>query len=77
MTTIYFMRHAQSHPSINLNNGAWPLSHRVREQAKALPDLLQPLVIEQLFSGNMLDVFVSSIFPYFFYPLDRNERHPG
>ena len=66
-----------SDPPGGYETATWPLSHRGREQAKALPDLLQPLGIEQLFSGNMLDVLVSSIFPYFFYPLDRNERHPG
>ncbi len=53
-TTIYLIRHAQSNPSISLEESAWPLSERGKEQAKTLPELLGPLGIEQLFSSRYL-----------------------
>ena len=62
-TTIYFIRHAQSHPSIKLDESAWPLSHRGREQAEALPKLLEPLGIEQLFSSPYVRC-VETVRPY-------------
>lgn len=62
-TTIYLIRHAQSHPSIDLKESSWPLSQRGREQAATLPDLLAPLGIEQLFSSRYLRC-VETVRPY-------------
>ena len=62
-TTIYFIRHAQSHPSIKLDESAWPLSHQGREQAEALPELLESLGIEQLFSSPYVRC-VETVRPY-------------
>ncbi len=51
MTTIYLIRHAQSHPSIRMQDSQWPLSTRGRAQAEALSLLLEPLGIRELWSS--------------------------
>jgi 2,3-bisphosphoglycerate-dependent phosphoglycerate mutase len=48
---LYFVRHAQSHPSRRLLDAQWPLSERGLAQAAQLADLLAPLGIDQLFSS--------------------------
>ena len=50
-TSIYLIRHAQSHPSTRLHYSEWPLSAVGRIQAEKLGDLLEPLGIEVLFSS--------------------------
>jgi len=50
-TTVYLIRHAQSQPSIEIQDPQWPLSARGREQAKALSLLLEPLGIAELWSS--------------------------
>ena len=50
-TSIYLIRHAQSHPSTRLHYSEWPLSAVGRIQAEKLGDLLPPLGIEALFSS--------------------------
>ena len=52
--TLYFIRHAQSRPSIRISDARWPLSERGLAQASQLPDLLKPLGIGQLFSSPYL-----------------------
>ena len=50
-TTLYLIRHAQSHQSRKTDNAEWPLSARGHEQAAALAPLLQPLGIGTLYSS--------------------------
>ena len=50
-SSIYLIRHAQSHPSTRLHNSEWPLSTVGQVQAVKLGDLLVPLGIEVLFSS--------------------------
>ena len=50
-TTLYLIRHAQSHQSRETDNAEWPLSARGHEQAEALAPLLGPLGIESLYSS--------------------------
>ena len=50
-TNIYLIRHAQSHPSTSLHYSEWPLSRVGQKQAAKLPNLLEPLGIEVLFSS--------------------------
>lgn len=50
-TTIYLIRHAQSHPCADEHTSQWPLSSRGQEQAGALAPLLQALGIERLYSS--------------------------
>lgn len=50
-TTIYLIRHAQSHPSTRLHYSEWPLSAVGQIQAEKLVDLLETLGIEALFSS--------------------------
>ncbi len=53
-TTIYFIRHAQSHPTINLPHAKWPLSDLGKNQALKLADLIQDLKIEKVISSPFL-----------------------
>lgn len=48
-TTLYLVRHAQSHPSYLLNHSEWPLSSIGEKQAAKLADLLIPLNIETIY----------------------------
>ena len=50
-TTIYFIRHAQSHPSKIRHYSEWPLSLKGQEQAKQLSNILRPLGIQKIFSS--------------------------
>ena len=50
-TSIYLIRHAQSHPSARLHYSEWPLSAVGVDQAENLSDLLEPLGIDVLFSS--------------------------
>lgn len=52
--TIYFIRHAQSHPSRSLPTAQWPLSTSGMIQANQLVDVLKTLDIEQVFSSPYL-----------------------
>jgi len=51
ITTVYFVRHAQSHPTEGIENADWPLSVRGRQQAEDLAPLLLPLEIGHLVSS--------------------------
>jgi len=50
-TTVYLIRHAQSHPSARIPHSDWPLSDRGRRQADRLAGLLLPLGIQRLVSS--------------------------
>ena len=50
-TTVYLIRHAQSHPSSRLPRSEWPLSAAGRLQAERLADLLPHLKIGKLYSS--------------------------
>jgi 2,3-bisphosphoglycerate-dependent phosphoglycerate mutase len=50
-TTLYLVRHAQSHPTSKLDEPDWPLSRLGVEQAKQLPRLLEPLGIGKIVSS--------------------------
>ena len=50
-TTLYLVRHAQSHPTRKLDEPDWPLSQLGVEQAKQLPQLLEPLGIGKIVSS--------------------------
>jgi len=50
-TTLYIVRHAQSHPTEGIAHSDWPLSERGRRQADALAGLLLSLGIECIFSS--------------------------
>lgn len=50
-TTVYLIRHAQSHPSAQIAHSEWPLSERGKDQAERLAELLLPLGIERLVSS--------------------------
>lgn len=52
--TLYFVRHAQSHPSNSLPTEQWPLSMNGMIQANQLIDVLKTLEIEQVFSSPYL-----------------------
>ena len=47
-TTVYLIRHAQSHPSEEVAHSDWPLSALGRSQAERLVEILMPLGIERL-----------------------------
>jgi 2,3-bisphosphoglycerate-dependent phosphoglycerate mutase len=51
MTTIYFIRHAQSHQSATVAFSDWPLSAAGQKQAERLADLLSPLGLVRLYSS--------------------------
>jgi len=50
-TTLYIVRHAQSHPTEGIAHSDWPLSKRGERQADALAELLLSLRIECIFSS--------------------------
>ena len=50
-TTLFIIRHAQSHPTAGIENSDWPLSVRGRQQAEDLAPLLLLLGIEHLVSS--------------------------
>ena len=50
-TVIYFVRHAQSHPSGTVADRDWPLSPLGREQAQGLAPLLAGLSIDTILSS--------------------------
>lgn len=50
-TTIYFIRHAQSHPSAKLFHSEWPLSELGRKQASKLALLIEYLEIQKMISS--------------------------
>ena len=50
-TTIYLIRHAQSHPTDELHHSKWPLSELGEKQANILSHLLEPLGIETVYSS--------------------------
>lgn len=50
-TTLYLVRHAQSHPTSRLDEPDWPLSELGVEQAQHLPRLLEPLGIQKIVSS--------------------------
>ncbi len=52
--TLYFIRHAQSHPSKLLLDAQWPLSQKGMVQATRLATLLIALGIDQVFSSPYL-----------------------
>jgi 2,3-bisphosphoglycerate-dependent phosphoglycerate mutase len=49
MTTIYFIRHAQSHQSMRIAFSDWPLSTLGQTQAERLAALLTPLGLSRLY----------------------------
>ena len=50
-TTIYFIRHAQSHPSAKKHHSKWPLSDVGKIQSEKLAALLPSISIEKIFSS--------------------------
>jgi 2,3-bisphosphoglycerate-dependent phosphoglycerate mutase len=81
MTTIYFIRHAQSHQSVRVPFADWPLSAAGRAQAARLADLLQPLGLSRLYSSPFVRC-VQTIGPFveksgldLAHHLDLRERH--
>jgi 2,3-bisphosphoglycerate-dependent phosphoglycerate mutase len=50
-TTLYLIRHAQSHPNSRHHYSEWPLSSVGKEQAENLSILLEYLGIEKVFSS--------------------------
>ena len=50
-TILYFIRHAQSHPTSRLPDAHWPLSRQGHTQAEELSRLLSTLGIQRLFSS--------------------------
>jgi 2,3-bisphosphoglycerate-dependent phosphoglycerate mutase len=50
-TTLYLVRHAQSHPTNARDEPEWPLSELGTTQAALLPPLLEPLGIERIVSS--------------------------
>lgn len=50
-TTLYFIRHAQSHRYLSKDNAEWPLSRLGREQAQELVDIVKPLALQRLVSS--------------------------
>jgi 2,3-bisphosphoglycerate-dependent phosphoglycerate mutase len=50
-TTVYLIRHAQSHPRSDEHYSQWTLSKIGKEQASALAPLLRNLGIEKLYSS--------------------------
>ena len=53
-TTLYLIRHAQSHPSVKLHHSQWPLSAKGKSQAENLAVLLMPLKIKKIYSSPYL-----------------------
>lgn len=53
-TSIYLIRHAQSHPTSKVDLKEWPLSSVGKAQAYKLSALLGPLGIEKLYSSPFL-----------------------
>jgi 2,3-bisphosphoglycerate-dependent phosphoglycerate mutase len=53
-TTLYFIRHAQSHPSRNRHYSEWPLSLKGQKQARQLSNVLRLLGVEKIFSSPFL-----------------------
>ncbi|MFA5138386.1 MAG: histidine phosphatase family protein [Elusimicrobiota bacterium] len=49
MTTLYFIRHAQSHPKPDVDEPDWPLSALGQGQARRIVPLLRPLGITRLY----------------------------
>jgi 2,3-bisphosphoglycerate-dependent phosphoglycerate mutase len=52
--TLYFIRHAQSHPSIKKHYSQWPLSEKGQTQAQHLPQVLKDLGFTKLYSSPYL-----------------------
>jgi 2,3-bisphosphoglycerate-dependent phosphoglycerate mutase len=50
-TTIYLVRHAQSHPTNRLDEREWPLSELGQQQAQRLSPLLESLDIDHIVSS--------------------------
>jgi len=50
-TTLFLIRHAQSHPSVKLENHQWPLSERGRGQAQKLVPILQELGLARIYTS--------------------------
>jgi len=50
-TTVYLIRHAQSHPTAGIEHADWPLSERGRAQADELAGLLMSLGLERIVSS--------------------------
>lgn len=50
-TTLYLIRHAQSHPTLRQHYSEWPLSSAGKVQAENLSTLLDNLAIEKVFSS--------------------------
>lgn len=50
-TTLYFIRHAQSHRYLSKDNADWPLSRLGQEQARELVEVIKPLAIQRLISS--------------------------
>ena len=53
-TTLYLIRHAQSHPRRTTDDADWPLSTRGREQALALTSALADLGIQRIYCSPYL-----------------------
>lgn len=53
-TYLYLVRHAQSNPSVTLEESKWPLSALGRTQAQALVEMLAPLGISKMSSSPYL-----------------------
>ncbi|MEQ1875363.1 MAG: histidine phosphatase family protein [Bdellovibrionia bacterium] len=53
-TTLYFIRHAQSAPSVREHYSKWPLSPVGRMQAQRLPDVLREYDFTRMYSSPYL-----------------------
>lgn len=51
MTTLFLVRHCQSHPSWTLPDSDWPLSERGVTQARDLPGVLSTLGVQSICSS--------------------------
>ena len=51
MTTLYLIRHAQSHPHPEVPEADWPLSAVGEEQARGMVAVLRPLGIQRIYSS--------------------------
>ena len=54
MTTIYIVRHAQSHPAKNVSQPEWPLSEAGKQQAERIVGALQELEVSTIYSSPFL-----------------------
>ncbi|MFH2203496.1 MAG: histidine phosphatase family protein [Elusimicrobiota bacterium] len=62
-TVIYFVRHAQSHPKVELTEPEWPLSDKGIQQAAAIAPIIEELGIDEVYTSPYSRC-VATIKPY-------------